>query len=55
MSDDPLIDASIAASAWRELAESPDGLIGQLADAARRHRVMVSVTVSPYEPDVDEE
>lgn len=62
MNDNPLDEASVAAPAWRELvAEAPeiainaDSLIATLAEAARRHRVMVSITLSPYESDVDDE
>jgi len=55
MNDSKLSEANIAASAWRELADESDDLIATLAEAARRHRVMVSITVSPYESDVDDE
>ncbi len=41
---------------WQELtAEAADALIATLAEAARRHRVMVSITITPYESDLDDE
>jgi sugar/nucleoside kinase (ribokinase family) len=56
MNDDTLAEASIAATAWRELTAQPThDLIGQLAEAARRHRVFVSITVSPHDSDLDDE
>lgn len=62
MSDDSLAEASVAASAWRELvADAPDvvikadNIIATLAEAAHRHDVMVSITISPYRSDEDVE
>jgi hypothetical protein len=31
-----------------------EGVIGELAAAARRHNVMISITVTPYDPDEEE-
>lgn len=54
MNDNSLV--AVDAESWQELtAERADDLIATLAEAARRHRVMVSITVSPYEPDADDE
>lgn len=56
MNDDSLAEASIAASAWQELTgERADRLIAALAEAAHRHDVMVSITISPYRSDMDDE
>lgn len=56
MNDDSLAEASIAASTWRELtAERADELIATLAEAAHRHDVIVSITISPYRSDEDAE
>jgi hypothetical protein len=60
MNDDSLVSGDVAT--WQELmADAPeivikhDDLIGRLAEAARRHGVMVNISVSPYELDeVDE-
>lgn len=41
---------------WQELTAEPvDDLIGVLAEAARRHGVMVNISVSPYESDADDD
>lgn len=60
MNDNTLDEASVAASAWQELAaETPEiafkagSLIATVAEAAHRHRVMVSITVTPYECESD--
>lgn len=43
-------------TAWQELtAERAGDLFATLAEAARRHGVMVNISVSPYESDVDVE
>lgn len=40
---------------WQELTAAPaDNLIATLAEAARRHRVFVSITVSPHDSDPDD-
>jgi hypothetical protein len=54
MNDDSLVSGDVAA--WQELAAEPaDRLIATLADAARRHDVMVSITISPYRSDADDD
>lgn len=56
MNDDSLAEASIAASTWRELTADPaPDLLTQLAEAAHRHNVMVSIHFSPYDSAQDAE
>jgi len=44
-------ESLVSGDAPRDLAQ----LFGQLAEAVRRHRVFVSITVSSHEPDVTDE
>ena len=62
MNDDTLSEASLSSDTWQELVtQAPeivikhDSLIATLAEAARRHRVMVNISVSPYELDADDQ
>jgi hypothetical protein len=54
MNDDSLVSGDV--DTWKALTpERADDLISALAEAARRHRVMVSITISPYEPEEEDE
>lgn len=55
-------ESLVSSDAWQELtADSPDvvlrhdNLLAVLGRVARRHHVMVNITVSPYESEVDDE
>lgn len=60
MNDDSLVSGDVAA--WQALTDDApdiviksDNLIATLAEAAHRHDVMVSITISPYRSDEDAE
>lgn len=46
-----LADASPAAGTWQELAAEGRDVFDRLTEAARRHGVMISVTITPYDDD----
>lgn len=53
MNDDSLVSGDV--DTWpAEMAIVRDSLIATAAEVARRHRVMVVITISPYDADVDE-
>lgn len=55
MNDDSLVSGDVAAE-WRELAaDAAYDLIGRLAEVARTHDVMVNISVSPYQSNVDDD
>lgn len=55
MNDDSLVSSDVD-TAWQEpTAVQVDSLIASMAEVARHLRVMISMTVSPYDAEPDDQ